>query len=230
MDVQTKEKALPEILQVMTTEYYNLQSARSIAVSEAMGRSSLYLSTVSTSLVALAFVGQIAHLGTAFFLFAFVVFPALFFLGLVTFQRAAQISLDDFVYARGMSRIRHLFVEIAPSMREYFILTVSDDTNSTYADPVATTATQAVWWQIFLTTPGMIGVINSLIAGVFCGLLVAFFFGVALEITVAVGIIGGLVLLLTFYRYLWTRWQRAQQSLVSRFPSDLPSPQHTNSQ
>lgn len=54
MDTRIDEKNLPAVLQIMTTEFYNLQSARSIAVSEAMGRLSLYLSTVSTSLVALA--------------------------------------------------------------------------------------------------------------------------------------------------------------------------------
>lgn len=137
MGAQTGEKNLPAVLQIMTTEYYNLQTSRSITVSEAMGRSSLYLSTVSTTLVALAFVGQISRLGTAFFIFAFVLFPSLFFLGLVTFQRAAQISLEDILYARGMNRIRHLFIEIAPHMREYFVLSTSDDG----------TASTEIWWR-----------------------------------------------------------------------------------
>lgn len=86
-------------------------------------------------------------------------------------------------------------------------------------------ATQAVWWQVFLTTPGMIGVINSLIARVFCGLLVSFLFGLALAVCVAIGIIGFVLFLLAFYRYQWTRWERVQRSLVSLFPSDLSSQQ-----
>jgi hypothetical protein len=88
VESQSNDKNRPEILQMMTTEHYNLQSGRSLALSEANGRAGLFLGTVSSSLIALAFVGNITHvgtqLGTAFFVFALVLFPSLFFLGLVT--------------------------------------------------------------------------------------------------------------------------------------------------
>ena len=74
MDSQPHAKNRPEILQMMTTEHYNLQSGRSLALSEANGRAGLFLGKVSSSLIALAFVGNITHvgtqLGTAFFVFA----------------------------------------------------------------------------------------------------------------------------------------------------------------
>lgn len=217
MDAPFDEKNLPAIMQMMTTEHYNLQSGRSITVSEAVGRSSLFLSTVSTTLVAVAFVGQIAQLGTAFFVFSLVIFPSLFFLGLVTFQRVLQISLEDIVYARGINRIRHLYIEIAPQMREYFVLSTSDDAASVYGD----LAMKSEWWQLYLTIPGMIGVINSLLVGVFFGLLVAFLLKLTLVLCVIVGLVAFFIVLIAFYRYQWSTWGRAENALVSRFPKDL---------
>ncbi len=82
----------PQVLQIMTTEHYNLQAARSVATSEATSRSNLFISTVSTTLVALALIGQISRLGTAFIVFALLLFPSLFFLGLVSLARAIRKS------------------------------------------------------------------------------------------------------------------------------------------
>jgi hypothetical protein len=99
-----------KMLQFMATEHSVLQAARSATIFETGGRTAVFLGTVSSSLVALAFVGQISRLGTAFFAFALVVLPTLFFLGLVTFERAMQLGTEEPIYAAGMSRIRHFYV------------------------------------------------------------------------------------------------------------------------
>jgi hypothetical protein len=76
-----------------------LQSSRALAVSDANGRAALFLGTVSSTLIALAFIGNISHigtqLGTAFYMFALVLFPALFFLWLVTFDSVLQSAIQD---------------------------------------------------------------------------------------------------------------------------------------
>ncbi len=54
-------------------------------------------------------------------------FPLLFFLGLVSFERVLQSAIEDIVCARGMNRIRHLYVELAPQVKDYFILSIHDD-------------------------------------------------------------------------------------------------------
>src|SRR5229473_452357 len=107
---------------MMTTEHYNLQTGRSITTAETNGRSSLFVGAVSSGLIALTFVGQISHLGTAFFVFSLVVLPTLLFMGLITFGRVMQAGLADVTYARGINRIRHLYLEYAPEMQPYFIL------------------------------------------------------------------------------------------------------------
>src|SRR5436190_17709097 len=60
----------PQLVSIMTTEHYNLQAGRSLTTAETNGRSSLFVGAVSSGLIALTFVGQIAHLGTAFFVFS----------------------------------------------------------------------------------------------------------------------------------------------------------------
>ena len=65
--------------------------------------------------------------GTAFFVFGLVVLAALVVIGLITFRRVQESSNTQFMYARGINRIRHLYLEYAPQMQPYFILSAHDD-------------------------------------------------------------------------------------------------------
>jgi hypothetical protein len=53
-----------------TTEHFNLQTARVATISDANGRASIYFAALSSNLIALAFIGQMSRLGTAFRAFA----------------------------------------------------------------------------------------------------------------------------------------------------------------
>lgn len=64
-------------------------TAPSTTVSEANGRSALYLTSVSSALVALGFVAQV---GSRFDALAAAVLPALFMLGEFTFIRLLELS------------------------------------------------------------------------------------------------------------------------------------------
>jgi hypothetical protein len=64
-----------------STEHFNLQTARALTVSEANGRASIYLAALSSNLIALAFIGQMSRLGTAFYAFALILLPVLAFVG-----------------------------------------------------------------------------------------------------------------------------------------------------
>jgi hypothetical protein len=57
----------PAMMSCMTTEHFVLQTARAAGISETNGRASVYLVAVSSGLVALAFIGQVSHLGDAFY-------------------------------------------------------------------------------------------------------------------------------------------------------------------
>src|SRR5437588_6617545 len=135
---QQQNKQLPlelssQLVSIMTTEHYTLQTGRSITTAETNGRSSLFVGAVSSGLIALNFVGQISHLGTAFFVFSLVVLPTLLFMGLITFERVLQAGSTDFIYAVGINRIRHLYLEYAPQMQPYLILSAHDDREGPWA-------------------------------------------------------------------------------------------------
>ena len=81
MDEPTDPLARQLAVSVLTTEHFNLQSARMGTITEANGRATLYLSTLSSAVIAIAFVGQANQLGDPFYLFALVVLPPVFLLG-----------------------------------------------------------------------------------------------------------------------------------------------------
>src|SRR5256886_17672334 len=129
---QQQNKQLPlelssQLVSIMTTEHYTLQTGRSITTAETNGRSSLFVGAVSSGLIALTFVGQISHLGTAFFVFSLVVIPTLVFMGLITFERVLQSGSADITCASGVNRIRHLYLEYAPQWSPDFVLCAHDD-------------------------------------------------------------------------------------------------------
>ena len=218
MDPQNNEH-LPlelssQLVSIMTTEHYNLQSGRSMTISEANGRSSLFVGAVSSGLIALTFVGQIAHLGTAFFVFSLIVIPTLFFMGLITFERVLQAGSADIVYARGINRIRHLYLEYAPQMQPYFILSTHDDREGIVGQEGMHTS----WWQIFFNTAAMIAVINSVLVGSFVGLLLAAF-ALPLWVTTSAGVVTFLLSVGLHQRYQWRQWMRLGRNLPVLFPS-----------
>ena len=218
MEQQTNQHLSVELssplVSIMTTEHYNLQTARSMTISEANGRASLFVGAVSSGLVALAFVGQISHLGTAFFVFSLVVIPTLFLMGLITFERVLQSGTADMMYARGINRIRHLYLEYAPQMQPYFILSAHDDREGTLGQEAMHTS----WWQVFLSMASMIAVINSVLVGSFVGLLLTGF-TFPLWVCTSVGVVVFLVSVGLHQRYQWEQGTRVERNLPVLFPS-----------
>ncbi|SRR5579884_251956 len=204
----------PRLVSIMTTEHYNLQTGRSMTISEASGRASLFVGAVSSALVALALVGQISHLGTAFLVFSLVVLPTLFLMGLLTFERVLQVGKADLTYARGINRIRHLYLEYAPQMQPYFILSAHDDGEETLHQE----AMHASWFQGFLTMAGMIAIINSVLAGSFGGVLLVTFV-LPLWVCATGGVIVFLASVVLHQRYQHMQWIRLEQTLPVHFPA-----------
>jgi hypothetical protein len=216
MDVQADKETQQQILQFMTTEHFTLQTARSATVAEANGRSSLFLGSVSSAVVALAFIGQVSDMGEAFFLFGLVLFPSLFFLGIVTFDRVLQTALEDWIYACEINRIRHYYVELAPEIKRYFIQSTHDDKPG---------ALQSVGifpakWQLFLTSSGMVGVINSILAGVFVGMLSRFVFTLPIYADAGLGISVFIISVIVHHRYQSKKFSEVGNRMKTLFPKD----------
>ncbi len=204
-----------EFLTIMTTEHYNLQSARSATISDSNGRASLFLSSVSSSLVALAFIGQAAQFGTAFRVFGLVLFPVLFALGLFTFERVLQSSVEDIVCAFGINRIRHYYAEMAPDAAPYFVLSTHDDG----AGMMGNIGVRNGFGQLFLTTAGMIAVIDSALAGVFAALLTDTLLTHTLAVGTALGLVVFAVSLACHIWYQRDTFLRMNRNHAPLFPS-----------
>jgi hypothetical protein len=184
-----------------------------MTIQDVNGRSSLFVGAVSSGLIALAFVGQIAHLGSAFYGFSLVVLPTLLLMGLITFERVLQADLSDNIYTRGINRLRHLYLEYAPQMQPYFILSAHDD----WQGISGFEAMHPLWLQFFLSMPGMIAVINGVLAGSFVGLLLAAF-SLPLWTCTGVGAVAFLVSVGS-HPLLLRPWMRVERTLPVRFPS-----------
>lgn len=206
-------------LQILITEHTNLQAARSATVFEANGRTTLFLGAVSSGIVALAFIGQMSEMGTAFFLFALILLPSLIFLGLVTFIRVNQTGIEDMVAARGINRIRHYYTEVAPHIAPYFILSTHDD----MLGYVQNLGGQASIFQQFVSTAGLVSVINSVLAGVFVGLLLfALLKASFLVCLIAGGVVFGASVFFAM-RYQHLHWRENERHLKVIFPSEQKS-------
>jgi hypothetical protein len=150
-----------------TTEHFNLQTARATTVAEANGRASIYLAALSSSLIALAFTGQHSRLGTTFYAFALVLLPALAFVGIVTFQRLVQLSIEDLAYAHRIALLREFYVHVAPELEPYVLISRGPATASLAdADPLTPSA-----WQLTRTAAGMVATVNSVVVAACAGLV-----------------------------------------------------------
>jgi hypothetical protein len=222
MEDHLSDDQLQKMLQFMATEHSVLQAGRSATIFETGGRTAVFLGTVSSTLIALALVGQISRLGTAFFAFALVLLPTLFFLGLVTFERAMQLGVEDYIYAVGMSRIRHFYVEMVPQAEKYFVGSIHDDIATTMA-PTLFGMPVSLAWQSLLTVPGAIALVNSVIVGSFAALLVRAFLVESVALSVGVGIAAFVVSAFLQRRHQIARWNQIEQRLPTLFPSE-PTP------
>jgi hypothetical protein len=205
----------PAFMQALTTEHFTLQTARAIAVSEENGRTALYIGALSSTLVALALVAQRTPLGQVFYAVALTVLPAMLFLGLVTFVRVLQSSVEDILYARAINRIRHYYTEIDPSHAWYFLLSSRDD----FRGALANMGIQDSWTQFLFTMPSAVAVINGLLAGVTVALGVAMCAGPPLPVTVPAGIVSGTTVLALHLAYQVRRFASMEATVAAAFPT-----------
>jgi hypothetical protein len=178
--VETLGERLGPAVSCVTTEHFNLQTARASTVSEANGRASIYLAAVSSSLIALGFIGQTARLGSAFRAFALILLPVLAFVGVVTFQRLVQSSIEDMAYARRIARLRAFYLALVPELAPYVLSVCGVES-----------LRRPNGWQLSLTTAGMVAVVNSVVLGAFAGVLLKTLGDPPLGLTLAPGAVVG---------------------------------------
>jgi hypothetical protein len=205
------------LLTTLTTEHFTLQGARGSTVSESSSRASLYISAVSSALIALGFIGQASSLGTAFDVFALTVLPTLFVLGIFTFVRLIESSVEDLLYGRAINRIRGYYLQVAGPEARYFMLTGHDDAPGVLANM----GLRPTRWQLYFTTAAMIGVVNSVVAGTAMALLIGIAADAPLGIAAGAGGVVAIASLALHFGY--DRWRHLQSGGHTEDPL-FPSP------
>ena len=206
----------PAVVTFMTTEHLVLQTARSAGIAELNGRAGFYLAAVSSGLIALAFIGQLSRLGTAFYVFSLAVLPTLAFVGVTTFERALRNRVEDVQLAGRINRIRQYYFDAAPQVARY-LPPPSEDIPAAIA---AQSGTSSPSWYQFLTIAGALAVVNSLLIGGVAGLAVQA--GIrALAVSAAVGMITGAAALAAHLTRQRATWRAAARQSA---PTAQPAP------
>ena len=211
-----------QLLQALTTEHFTLQTARAATIADSNGRSALYLSTVSSAVVALAFIGQVTHLRQAFFLFALALLPALVLLGILTYLRLVQTAVEDLFYARAINRIRRHYVDSDPEAARWFVLCGFDDPAGVMAAMgLANPGAAHSRWHLLSHAASMVAVVTSIIAGVGVALAANAAGGGPLPVAAnaTVGVVVAVAGTAAFGWHQVCRWRAAEDSVPSLFPS-----------
>jgi hypothetical protein len=114
MDDKDRHAAL---MSAMTTEHIVMQSVIGVTISESGQRASIYMISLSSSLVAMGFVAQSPG---AFVPFVATVLPAVFVLGIFTIMRIVDIAAENLLAHIGIARIRAYYRTINAEAAEYF--------------------------------------------------------------------------------------------------------------
>jgi hypothetical protein len=172
------------LLTALTTEHFTLQGARAATTSESATRSSIFLGSVSSTLVALGFLASLSGGDSALFrTFALTALPTLCFLGVLTFVRLVELGTEDILYGRAINRIRNHYLELAGPDARLFMMRANDDAPGVLANM----GLRARPLQLYLTNSFAIAVVTAVLAGSTVALAVGAITGASLGIDIAAG-------------------------------------------
>jgi len=203
-------------LQILATEHWSLLATRSLTWNESFSRSSMFLSALSGSVVALALVAQASTFGEAFEVFSLVLLPVVFFLGAVTIVRLGQINLEDAIWVQGMNRIRHAYHQLAPELDPYFVTARYDDNDGVLKSIGMPHVVPR--YQAFVAIPGVVAVLDSVVAGATVGIAMIGL-GAGTAVTIAAGVAVFLATLIGFAVWGVKSILRYRTTMDVRFPS-----------
>jgi hypothetical protein len=207
-----------EILPFLTTEQFTLQTERTSASNDTNARLQLFMTVLTSSIISLALVAQISDAGDAFRGLALVLLPTVYLFGVLTLGRMRQLWQAWFAASQGMGRIRHYYVEFAPETAPYFVMPTTDDPWSTLrGSGIGGAAAKVSPWEGMYTAPAAVGLVNSIVAAAFVGILSS----TSVDGTLVPAILGALGFALSFVvlRMVGERGFRARMAAAEvRFP------------
>src|SRR5882672_8590651 len=207
-------------LQILSTEHWSLLASRSLAWNESFARAGMFLTTLTGAIVALALVAQASAFGEGFTLFALVILPVVLFIGLTTMMRLGTSNYHEAKCVVGMNRIRAAYLELAPDLERYFVMSAHDDFRGIGVTMGVQPGGGRAFWvaQILAGTPTIVTILNSVLAGAIVA-IAGVRIGAAPSTTLIVGGSGFLIAILAQWLYTRQGIARLQQGLHPRFPT-----------
>jgi hypothetical protein len=188
-------------MSALVTEHFVLQSAASTTVSEASSRASLYMLSLSSSLVGMGFVAQST---TAFTPFVAIVLPTVFVLGVFTIVRLVDTTIENLQFMAGVSRIRAYYRTLSPEATKFFAPWSAKDHQLDEA--LASIGIRRGWLASMFTTASMVAAINGIVGGAGIALLI-FKTTDALAVAIVLGLLAMAAWLTAFYYYQYYRFK-----------------------
>jgi hypothetical protein len=171
-------------VQILATEHWSLLATRSLSWNESFARAGMFLTLLSGAIVALALVAQATAFGEAFALFAMLILPVVLFVGLTTFVRLLEINNEDYVWVRGMNRLRAAYLELDPQLERHFVTGTTEDAVGIFrtfgSDIVGPRALNTGRFHGLVTTPTTIAFVDAMLAAVLAAI-------VAVQVATAMG-------------------------------------------
>jgi hypothetical protein len=202
-------------LSILTTEHFTLQSGRQLCLQDMQGRSTMFLTAVSASLIAIGFFGTATHFGGGFVVFVLALLASLWVLGFFTFVRIIQAAVEDVIICFGIARIRHRYVEIAPNLSDSFVRSIHDDFRGINAEM----GSDQSWWQRLMPTYVVISFVASVICGAAVGFALGEIFRVTPQVQAAVAIATFAINAIGFRIIASWLWSSIRRGFPPRYPS-----------
>ena len=161
-------------VQILATEHWSLLATRSLLWSEAFTRATMFLTALSAAVVALALIAQAAGEEETFTLFVLLLLPVMLVVGLATYVRINRINDEDERLVAGMNRLRRGYLDIAPDLERYFMTDFHDDRHGvamTSGVGIEDDPFRRFVMHVIGSTPGLVGLIESVVAGALVGLV-----------------------------------------------------------
>jgi hypothetical protein len=204
-----------ELLTALTTEHFTLQGARSQTASESASRASLYILSVSSTLVALGFIGQASQTGETFDVFALTVLPTLYALGVFTFVRIVECGVEDFRYGVAINRIRNYYQQIAGDQAKLFLLSGHDDGRGVFANMGVPVEGR----KQYFTFATVVAMVNSVVGGAAIAIALGAIADSSLGVAAGIGGVAAIISLAALLRFADRLLEERTSSTEAIFPS-----------
>jgi hypothetical protein len=207
---------VPDAVRVhlLATEHWSLLATRNITYGAIYSRATIFLTVVSAAVVALALAAEATEFGDRFYVFALLVLPVTFFIGVGTYIRLVDARIEDFWLQSGLNRLRHAYLEIAPGLEPYFVTGHHDDEQGLYETYGPGTGSR--FSRLIGATSTLVAVINAALAGVVVGLVVNAA-GTGSELSLSIGAVVTTVLVVSLVNTSRRLIEHGRRSLEPRF-------------